>query len=85
MFRGDDRKCDSQLPESTAFQQLIESVGFAQRPRLFEIGQAFTRLRGVELEELPVEDDGSDAAAEREEARKRQALAEIWAARRKKG
>ena len=85
MFRGNDSKGDKLLTESAAFRQLIESVGFAQRPRLFEIGQAFTRLRGIKLEELPVVDDGSEATAEREAERKRQALADLWAARRKKG
>ena len=69
----------SSLPPSS-----IESVGFAQRPRLFEVGQALTRLRGVKLEELPVEDDGSDAAAEREAQRRKQVLADLWAARREK-
>ena len=84
LFRENTPNDSNRLLDSTAFHHLIESVGFAQRPRLFEIGQALTRLRGVKLEELPVVDDGSDAAAEREAEKRKQALADLWAARRKK-
>lgn len=64
---------------------LIETLGCAFRPRRFEVGQALTRLRGIQLEELPVEEDLVEKAAREEEARKRQRLREIWEARRQKG
>jgi hypothetical protein len=70
------------LPKS--WQHLVEAVGFVERPRKFEIGQALTRLHGIELEQIQVEDGGAAAAAEMEEERKKRALAELWAARRKK-
>jgi hypothetical protein len=64
---------------------LLESVGFSQRPRLFEVGQALTRLRGIQLEELPVEEEhDDDAVQEREAARRRQELADMWSKRRQK-
>jgi hypothetical protein len=69
---------------SKSWQHLVEAVGFVERPRKYEIGQALTRLQGIQLEQIQVEDDGSEAAAEMEEERKRRALAELWAARRKK-
>jgi len=66
------------------WQHLVEAVGYAERPRKYEIGQALTRLQGIKFEEIPVEDDGVEAAAKAEEERKKRALAELWAARRKK-
>jgi hypothetical protein len=81
------------LQDSSAFQDLtscmawvhlVESVGFAYRPRRHEIFMAVTRMRGIRLEALPVIDDGSDAAAQAEEERKKRELAELWNSRRKK-
>lgn len=69
---------------SKSWQYLLEAVGSVERPRKFEIGQALTRLYGIQMEEIPVEDDGSEAAALLEAERKKQALADLWAARRKK-
>jgi hypothetical protein len=71
------------LSSSTAWAHLVESVGFAYRPRRHEIFMAVTRMRGVVLEELPVIDDGSDAAAESEDERKKRELAALWNSRRK--
>jgi hypothetical protein len=62
---------------------LVETLGCAYRPRRFEVGQAICRLRGITFEELPVEDDGSEAAAKAEEERKRKELLDMWNARRK--
>lgn len=69
---------------STTWEHLVEAVGFVERPRRFEIGQALTRLQGIQMEEIPVEDDGAEAAARAEEERKRKVLADLWEARRKK-
>eukprot|EP00980_Cylindrotheca_fusiformis_P009876 scaffold2186_cov113-Cylindrotheca_fusiformis.AAC.4 len=69
---------------SKSWKHVVEAVGFVERPRRFEIGQALTRLHGIQMEQIPLEDDESDAAAQMEEARKKKALAEIWASRRKK-
>jgi hypothetical protein len=71
------------LSSSTAWARLVESVGFAYRPRRHEIFMAVTRMRGVVMEELPVIDDGSDAAAESEAERKKRELTELWNSRRK--
>lgn len=67
-----------------SWEHLVGAIGFGQRPRRYEIGQSLTRLQGIQFEEIPVEDDGSEAAAKAEEERKKKALAELWAARRKK-
>jgi hypothetical protein len=69
--------------DSTAWKLLVETMGFASRPRKYEVGQALARLRGIVLEEVPVMDDGSDAAAAAEAERKKAELMEIWNARRK--
>jgi hypothetical protein len=68
---------------SSAWNLLVETLGFAYRPRKFEVGQALTRLRGIQLEEIPVIDDGSEAAAKAEAERKKQELLEMWNSRRK--
>jgi hypothetical protein len=70
----------SEIPKS--WVRVLESVGFIERPRSFEIGQVLTRLHGMQMEEIPIEDDGSDDAARLEEERKKKALAELWASRR---
>lgn len=63
-----------------SFVQVIDSVGFLERPRVFEIGQVLTRLYGIEFEEIiQMNDDESNA---QEEQNKRKALAELWASRR---
>jgi Predicted ATPase of the ABC class len=68
---------------SPTWEALVEVTGCAYRPRRFEVGQALTRLRGLRLEEIPVEDDGSEAAAKAEAEQKRKELLAIWNARRK--
>jgi hypothetical protein len=69
---------------SSSWNALVELIGCAYRPRRFEVGQALTRLRGIELEEiLPFEDDGSEAAAAAEVERKKREMMEVWNARRK--
>jgi len=68
---------------SSTWKVLVESLGCAYRPRRFEVGQALTRLRGIVMEEIAVEDDGSEAAAKAEAERKKQELLAIWNARRK--
>ena len=73
------------VSSSIAWTHLVESVGFAYRPRRHEIFMAATRMRGIGLEALPVIEDGSDVAAELEAERKKLELAELWNARRKKG
>lgn len=65
------------------WKMLLEALGCAYLPRKFEVGLALTRLRGIQLEELPLEDDGSEAAARAEEERKKRELMEIWNSRRK--
>jgi hypothetical protein len=72
---------DTDLPSET-WKHLVEAVGFAERPRKHEIAQALTRMHGIQMEVLPVEDDGEDAAVQLAE-QKKQALAALWANRRK--
>lgn len=69
---------------SKSMIQVVESVGYLERPRNFEIGQVLTRMRGIRFDELPVEDDGSEEAARLEAEKRKKALAEIWAKRRTK-
>ena len=70
--------------KSASWLHILESVGFLERPRSFEIGQVLTRLHGIHVEELPVEQDAAEEAARLEEERKRKALADLWAKRRSK-
>ena len=63
---------------------IIEKLGFAYRPRRFEVGQALTRLRGIKFQEILLEDDGSEAAAAAEADRKKKELMEMWNKRRQK-
>ena len=72
------------MSPSGSWKQMLEGVGFAQRPRRYEVGQALTRMHGIQMEEIPVEDDGLEEAARLEEERKKKALADLWANRRKK-
>ncbi len=69
---------------SKSMIQVLESVGYLERPRNFEIGQALTRMRGVQFEELPVYDDGSEEAARIEAENRKKALLAIWEKRRSK-
>jgi len=68
---------------SMAWKYLIESAGCACRPRKYEVGHAITRLRGIQLEEIIIEDDGAEAAAKAEAERKKRELALLWEKRRK--
>jgi len=74
---------DSIVKDDT-WLHLMESTGFAFLPRRHEVAMALTRMRGIALEEIPVEDDGSEDAAALEEERRRKALADLWNSRRKK-
>jgi hypothetical protein len=71
-------------PQSLAWKHLVEYVGFATRPRTFEAGQALTRMRGIEMEELSVEEDEADLIEQREAEKKKKDLAALWAGRRSK-
>lgn len=64
---------------------MLESVGYAIRPRRYEVAMALTRMRGMMFETLPpVRDFGSEAAAAKIEAeQKKQKLLALWNARRK--
>ena len=70
------------IRRSTHWKSVLETVGCLYRPRKFEVGQALMRMRGAVLEELPMVDDGSEAAAALEAERKKRQLAELWQSRR---
>ena len=72
------------LPESPWWIHLLNVSGFAYRPRKYEIGQAFYRMRGIRLEHIPLEDDGEEEAIQQEAERRKRELAEIWEKRRAK-
>lgn len=72
------------LPNSMAWVHLINAAGYAYRPRKYEIGQAFYRMRGIKFEHIPVEDDGEEEAIRQEAERRKRRLAELWASRRPK-
>lgn len=72
------------VAESKIVKHLLEEVGIAHRPRKFEVGQALTRMYGIQLEEIPVEEDQEELLAQQEAERKRQELLKIWANRRTK-
>jgi len=72
----------SQVSKSTF--QVLESVGYLERPRIFEIGQALTRMHGIQFEDMPMDEDEADEIARLEEERKKKTLAELWAKRRTK-
>lgn len=69
--------------DDVTWETTVVSLGTALRPRALEVGQAICRLRGVEFEELPVRDDGAEAAVHAEEERKKKALLDMWNNRRK--
>ena len=64
----------------------IATVGYALRPRRYEIMMALSRMRGIEFEELPANDKVREELERKErlEQEKRRKLAELWANRRKK-
>ena len=66
------------------WESTVTTLGTALRPRALEVGQALCRLRGIQFEEIPIEDDGAEAAARAEEERKKKELMEMWNNRRKK-
>lgn len=72
----------SNLLESSWWIHLLHVSGFAYRPRKYEIGQALYRMRGIQLEHIPVEDDEEEEAARQEALRKKRELAELWEKRR---
>jgi hypothetical protein len=61
---------------------IFESIGYIERPRRFEVCQSLTRLHGIQLEEIPIEDDGAADKARLEEERRKKALADLWSSRR---
>lgn len=72
------------LLESKKWKNIVEEVGFVHRPRKYEVGQALTRMYGIQMEEIPMEEDDTEAEAAREAERKRQKLLQIWENRRNK-
>eukprot|EP00536_Pseudo-nitzschia_multiseries_P016100 jgi/Psemu1/220148/e_gw1.1019.44.1 len=69
---------------SKSMIQVLESVGYLERPRTFEVGQALTRIRGIRFEDMPMPVDEAEEAARLEEERRKKALADMWAKRRSK-
>jgi hypothetical protein len=70
---------------SKSMIQVFESVGYVERPRNFEIGQALTRMRGIRFEEVAMQDDdGSEEAARIEAENRKKALVALWEKRRSK-
>lgn len=72
------------FPDDNTLNTTVTTLGAIVRPRALEVGQALCRLRGLQLEELPLHDDGAEAAARAEEERKKRELLEMWNNRRKK-
>ena len=72
------------VQNSHAWVQLLSAAGYAYRPRKYEVGQALTRMRGIKMMHLPIEDDGEEERIAREAEKRKRELAEIWNARRKK-
>jgi hypothetical protein len=71
--------------KSELFESLLfEGTGFAYRPRKYEVAMALTRLRGLTFEELPDELDKKLEAERLEVEKRKKALADLWANRRKK-
>jgi len=69
---------------SDPWKNLIEEVGCAERPRKHEVGQTLTRMYGIQMEEIPMEDDlSAEEEAKRLAEEKRQELLKIWENRRK--
>lgn len=74
---------EGNVHDNATWKQLVENIGFAFRPRRFEVGQALTRLRGIQFEEVPIEHEGSEEAARKEAELKKQELLKLWNSRRK--
>lgn len=72
------------LSESPSWKHLLNVSGFAHRPRKYEIGQAFYRMRGMKLEQIPIDDGGEEEAIRQEAENRKRELAEIWEKRRVK-
>jgi Predicted ATPase of the ABC class len=72
------------IVKSTHWVHLLAASGFAYRPRRYEIGQAFFRMRGMKLEHIPEDDDNEEERIRREAERRKRELAEMWAKRRPK-
>jgi len=70
------------LSKSSSWIHLLNVCGFAYRPRSFEIGNAFFRMRGMKLVQLPVEESLEEVAQRLEAEKRKRDLAEIWAKRR---
>ena len=68
---------------SLSSNAMLETVGFAYRPRNHEVFMALTRMRGVMFEEMPVKEDDAESAAAREAERRKQEMATMWESRRK--
>jgi predicted ABC-class ATPase len=68
---------------SDTWKNIVEEVGSAQRPRKHEVGQALTRMYGMQLEEIATDEDNSEEEAKRQAEEKRQELLKIWENRRK--
>ena len=68
---------------SETWKNVMEEVGVAQRPRKHEVGQALTRMYGIQMEAIPTtEDDTAEEEAKRLAEQKRQELLKIWENRR---
>ncbi|CAB9517628.1 ABC transporter ATPase [Seminavis robusta] len=70
------------LTKSSHWVNLLAASGFAFRPRKYEIGQAFYRMRGIKLEHIPEEEDAEEERIRKEAERRKRELAELWAKRR---
>jgi hypothetical protein len=73
-------------PSGQVSNMLLTALGYATRPRRYEIMMALSRMRGIKFEDLPPDNDiaAEIEAKEREEEEKKRILAELWANRRKK-
>lgn len=71
---------------SKVSDSLLSTLGYAIRPRRYEVMMAISRMRGIEFEELPQDEEivAKLTAKEREEEEKKKKLAELWANRRKR-
>jgi len=65
-------------------EEVLGSVGYLERPRGFEVGQALARMRGIRFEDVPVPIDPAEEAARIAEENRKKALAALWANRRSK-
>jgi hypothetical protein len=77
---------ESLSSENKVSQSLTSLLGYALRPRRYEILMALSRMRGITFEELPPDDDvlAEITRKQQEEEEKKKRLAELWANRRKK-